>query len=408
MQLRCLMYLTLNDVDVNNKRVLLRVDFNVPLDNEGNVVNDKKIRETLPTLNYLQQHNAKTIIVTHVGRPGDGSAELKVDRIVRRLSTLLGKPITKTDDCVGHETEKIVYAMRPKDIVMLENVRFNSGEKDMDKLKREAFGQQLAALCDIYVNDAFANSHRDHASMTAVPRFVTGCIGLSAQRELEKIGQALQHKKKPFVTIVGGLKADKLNAITHLLTLSDYVLLGGSLSLLFTQIKGHSIGKSRIDVEGVEHAQEQIKKLLSHTNLVLPVDFLVADKFDAHARCEVVAADRIPADMMAVDIGPKTIELYKKYIATAKTVIWNGPMGAFELDPFEHGTAEIARAIARSGAVSIVGGGDSSTAIEKFHLLSSITHVATGGGASLMLLEGKTLPAIAALEESYAQHNKCL
>ena len=397
------MYLTLHDVDVKNKRVLLRVDFNVPLDEQGNITNDKRIREALPTIRYLLDKSAKIIILTHVGRPDEKSTQLSTESIALHLGKLLGKPITQVNNCIGNDIEAAAKAMKLGDILMLENVRFHDGEKSRDKSKRLEFARQLASLCDIYINDAFANSHRDHASMALVPLFVPGCIGLSAQIELEKITNAMSKKERPFISIVGGLKADKLTSIRNLLSISDHVLLGGALATLFLNAKGYAIGKSRIDTEGVEQCEPDIIELLKNNKLVLPVDCAVARTLGKSAdiiHTAHTAVDHIPEQMMVLDIGPMTIDLYKKHIASAKTIIWNGPMGAFEIEQFERGTKEIAYAIARAHATSIVGGGDSATAVEKYGLQHSMTHVATGGGALLMLLEGKKLPAITALEES--------
>jgi len=396
------MYFTLQNLDVKNKRVLLRADFNVPLDENEQITNDKRIRETVPTIKHLISKGAKSIILTHVGRPDEKKAQT-TDVIAKHLSKLLNQPVRKVNSCIGKDVESAIKSMSAGNVLMLENVRFNESEKSKDESKRKEFAQQLAGLCDIYVNDAFANSHRDHASMI-VPRFVPGCIGLSAQTELEIINKAMEKKERPFISIVGGLKADKLKSIHNLLTMSDNVLVGGSLALLFLKIKGYQIGLSRIDTEGVEHAENEIKELLKNKKLILPVDCATTEKFDKNAKVSHATINSIPANMLVIDIGPKTIELYKKYIASAKTIIWNGPMGAFEIEKFEQGTKEIAHTIAQSKGTSIIGGGDSATAVEKYGVQNKMTHVATGGGASLMLLEGKKLPAITALEESYARY----
>ncbi|HLD33776.1 MAG TPA: phosphoglycerate kinase [Candidatus Nanoarchaeia archaeon] len=391
---------SLKDMDFGGKRVLLRVDFNVPLDDAGRVVNDKRIRETLPTINYLVSKKAKIIVLTHVGRPsGDTTEELRTTTISYHLSKLLHIPVKKIDDCIGANVHKAAAAMKPGDVVMLENVRFYDGEKNKDVKKRLEFAKQLALLADIYVNDAFANSHRDHASMTGVPQFIPGCMGFVVEQEVEKISRALNEEKRPFISIVGGLKADKLKAIKHLVKKSDKVLVGGSLAFLFLKAQGKHIGSTKIDEE-CDVSSNELKELLKSNKIVLPTDCVLADKFSRDARISVLATHQIKNGAIAVDIGPETIKSYTDAIKNAATIVWNGPMGAYEIELFARGTNAVAHAIASTNATKIIGGGESAAAVEMNKLEGKMTHVSTGGGASLMMFQGDTLPALAALEES--------
>jgi|SRR3989344_705065 len=388
----------LKDVDVENKRVLLRVDFNVPLHADGRVANDKRIRETLPTIRYLISKKAKVVILTHVGRPnGDQTQELRTTTIAHHLGKMLGVRVTKLDDCVGDSVKQAIDSMKSGDVVMLENVRFHDEEKSKDAMKRTGFARQLASLADIYVNDAFANSHRDHASMTGVPLFVLGCMGFMVQREMEAIAAVLAKPKRPFVSLVGGFKADKLKTLKYLAEKSDKVLVGGSLAFMLLKAQGKNIGATKTDADGA--SVSDIQELLTYKNIILPIDCVLADGFHERANTRLLSTDKI-SHGMAVDIGPETIMRYADIIKTASTVIWNGPMGAFEIEKFSQGTLAISHALAAAGATTIVGGGESAAAVEKNKLEHRMTHVSTGGGASLVLFQGDKLPAITALEQS--------
>lgn len=391
-------FFTLKDMNFKNQRVLLRAGFDVPLDEKGNITDDTRIKSIFPTLKYLIKKKAMVIIISHNGRPkGEIVEKLKMDKIAARLQKLLGKKVYKLDDCLGEDVEYFIDEMVPGEVVVLENLRFYTEEKDKDDSIRDGFARELADLADIYVNEAFSNSHREHASMTGIPKFIPSCMGFEVQKEVETIEKAMQKPKKPFTAIIGGLKADKLNTIKALTKKVDNILVGGSLAFLLLNAKGINVGKTKIDKEGLSVSKEFLK----NKKIMLPVDAVVADKFDKNAKSKVVKVSEIPKDMMALDIGPETTAIYNSILKKSKTIIWAGPIGVFEWKKFEKGTRTIAQTAAKSKATTIIGGGDSSAAIEKFKLSKKMTHVSTGGGASLMLFEGEKLPAVSALEANY-------
>jgi phosphoglycerate kinase len=389
---------TVKDIDVNDKRVLVRVDFNVPQDEAGHITDDTRIKAALPTIQYLIDHGAKVILVSHLGRPKGGPTDkFRMNPVAVRLSELLGKPVTKVDDSVGPEVEAAAKSLAPGDVLLLENVRFYKEEEAND----QEFAKKLAALADIYVNDAFGTAHRAHASTEGVARYLPAVAGFLMQKEIDYLGQAVSDPKKPFISILGGAKvADKIPVIENLIEKVDSLLIGGGMAYTFLKAKGFEIGKSLLDAKSLDLCNELIKKAADKgVDLVLPVDALVADSLSADAATQMVSVEAIPADMMGVDIGPKTIEKFRSLILGAGTVVWNGPMGVFEIEPFSAGTRAVAEAMAESNAITIVGGGDSAAAVEQMGFADKMSHVSTGGGASLEFLEGKMLPGVAALND---------
>jgi len=388
---------TIKDFNVKNKRVLVRVDFNVPLDKKGNITDDKRIKAALPTINYLIKNKAMVILMSHLGRPkGEITNQLKMDKVAERLEKLLKKKVYKLDDCIGQDVEDFIDKMVDKEVVLLENLRFYKEEKENDL----EFANSLADLADLYINDAFGTCHRAHASVEGITKYIPAAAGFLLQKEIEIMGSALTKPKKPFIAIMGGVKvSDKINAINNLLKKVDKLLIGGAMMFTFLKSKGIKTGKSLVEEDKLSLAKNLLKK--AKGKLVLPVDTIAAAKIDKKAESRTVDIDNIPKNMIGVDIGPKTVKLYKKIISKAKTIIWNGPMGVFEISKFAKGTSEIAKILARPKAITIVGGGDSAAAIEKLKLEKKLTHVSTGGGASLEFLEGKKLPAIQALEKNY-------
>jgi phosphoglycerate kinase len=388
--------LTVKDADVQGKRVLVRVDFNVPIA-DGVVTDDTRIRAALPTIRYLVDHGAAVILVSHLGRPkGEPDDAFRLDPTVGVLAKLLGRDVRKLDETVGPEVTEAVAAMKPGDVLMLENVRFQPGEKANDP----AFAAQLAALADLYVNDAFGAAHRAHASTEGVAHLLPAYAGMLLTREVETLTGMLEDTKRPFVAVLGGSKvSDKFAVIDRFLDIVDGLLIGGGMCFTFLVAKGIDVGRSLVEEDWVEPAREMLAKADSKgVALLLPVDFVVADAIAADAVTEIVGREEIPADKMGLDIGPTTVELFKEQIAAAGTIFWNGPMGVFELEPFEAGTKGVATAIARNqDAASVVGGGDSDAALRKFDLEERITFVSTGGGASMKLLEGSPLPGVDAL-----------
>jgi len=388
--------LTVRDVDVRGKRVLVRVDFNVPLA-EGSVTDDTRIRAALPTLRYLVDHGARVIVVSHLGRPkGEPDPAFSLRPVRRVLSRLLGRNVFFVDAVVGPEVTEAVERMVDGEILMLENVRFHPGEKANDA----EFARQLASLADLYVNDAFGAAHRAHASTTGVAEYLPAYAGLLLAREVETLTSMLSDPARPFAAILGGSKvSDKFAVIDRLLDCCDELIIGGGMCFTMLVAKGVNVGRSIVEQEWVEPAARMLEKAREKgVDLLLPVDFVVADAIVEDADTKIVGREEIPANMMGLDIGPTTVELYKEAIARARTVFWNGPMGVFELKPFEVGTREVALAVARnSRAVSVVGGGDSVAALRKFDAEERVTFVSTGGGASMKLLEGSKLPGIEVL-----------
>ena len=390
---------TVKDVDVRGKRVLVRVDFNVPLA-DGLVTDDTRVRAALPTLRYLVDHGAKVIVMSHLGRPsGAPDPQFSLRPVRRVLQRLLGRNVVFVDDIVGPEAHEAVDRMVDGEIIMLENVRFDPGEKTNDP----EFAKKLASLADIYVNDAFGAAHRAHASTEGVAHFLPAYAGLLLAREVETLTAMLAHPERPFVAILGGSKvSDKFGVITRLLDCVDTLIIGGGMCFTLLVAKGISVGNSLVEQEWIEPAKGMLTKAEAKgVEIMLPVDFVIADAIEPDAETRIVSREEIPDGFMGLDIGPTTVELFKGEIAQARTIFWNGPMGVFEMAPFENGTKQVALAVARNNrAVSVVGGGDSVAALKKFDLEERVTFVSTGGGASMKLLEGSELPGIAALQDA--------
>lgn len=387
---------TVKDADVAGKRVLVRVDFNAPL-SEGAVTDDTRVRAALPTLRYLADHGARVIIVSHLGRPkGEPDPQFSLRPVRRTLQRLLGRNVAFVDQTVGQDAEEAVKRMVDGEVLMLENVRFNPGEKTNDP----EFARRLASMADIYVDDAFGAAHRAHASTAGVAEFLPAYAGLLLAREVETLSDMLANPERPFVAILGGSKvSDKFGVIDKLLEVVDTLIVGGGMAFTFLVAKGSEVGRSIVEPEWVEPAKKMLDKAAANgVDLILPTDLVVACEIAEDAETRIVGREEIPSDLMGLDIGPSTIELYKGAIASAKTIFWNGPMGVFEMTPFENGTREVAAAVARNNrAASIVGGGDSVAALKKFGLEDRVTFVSTGGGASMKLLEGAALPGVEAL-----------
>lgn len=389
-------FFTLNDLNVQGKRVLVRVDFNVPLDKKtGDVADDKRIRESLPTIRFLMEGGAKVILCSHLGRPGGKVVEnLRMGKVAERLGKLLGKKVKKLDDCIGDSVRKETGKMESGDVLILENLRFHPEEEAND----EHFSRELSGLAELYVNDAFGTCHRAHASTYGVAKYLKSAAGFLVEKELKIMGRAMESPKRPFIGILGGVKiSDKIKVIESLLSRVDRLLIGGAMIFTFFAAQGTNVGKSIVEKDSIHLA----KKFLGNPKIILPVDVVAADKFDMNANSKTVDADKIPDGWMGLDIGPKTVKNYTEILKDAKTVVWNGPMGVFEFDKFACGTKKIAEFLSSLDAVTIVGGGDSAAAVEKFGYSEKISHVSTGGGASLEFFEGKKLPGIAALEDSY-------
>jgi phosphoglycerate kinase len=390
---------TIKDVDVRGKRVLVRVDFNVPLA-EGAVTDDTRVRAALPTLRYLVDHDARVIVASHLGRPkGEPDPQYSLRPVQRVLQRLLGRNVFFVDDTVGADAHEAAERMVDGEILMLENVRFHPGEKANDP----AFAAELASLADLYVNDAFGAAHRAHASTVGVTELLPSYAGLLLVREVETLTALFVSPEKPFVAILGGSKvSDKFGVIDRLLEHVDTLIVGGGMCFTFLVAKGVGVGRSLVETEWIEPAKRMLEKAGERgVDLLLPVDFVVADQIVEDADTTIVGREEIPAGMMGLDVGPTTIELYKGAISTAHTIFWNGPMGVFEMKPFEAGTREVAVAVARNNkAVSVIGGGDSVAALKKFGLEERVTFVSTGGGASMKLLEGAPLPGIEALKDT--------
>jgi len=390
---------TIDQLDLSGKRVLIRVDFNVPQDKAGNITDDTRIQAAIPTIRHAVAHGAKTILLSHLGRPkGKKVPEMSLAPAAKRLSALLGKEVPFVPDCVGEIAEKAVEAMRPGDVVLLENVRFHAEEEKND----EAFGKKLAALCDVYVNDAFATAHRGHSSNVAITRFVKEkAAGLLMKNEIAYFEKALVDPARPLVAVFGGAKiSGKIEAINNVLGKVDKILIGGAMANTFFAAQGYEVGKSLYEAEMVDTARQVLANAAGRkVKLYLPVDVVVADRFEASAATKAVPVPEIPAGWTAADVGPATSLLFREALQGAKTIVWNGPLGAFEMGPFANGTFSMMRALAESDAITIVGGGDTDTALHKAGLFSRMSYVSTGGGAFLELLEGKRLPGIAALEE---------
>lgn len=388
---------TLRDIPIIGKRVLVRVDFNVPLKN-GVVTDDTRIRAALPTIEYLRKFGAKVILVSHLGRPkGKVVEELRLDPIAKRLAELLKAPVQKIDVAVGPEAEAAVAALKEGDVLLLENIRFYPGEEKND----EKLAQDLAKLADIYVNDAFGTAHRAHASTAKVAEFLPAVAGFLMEKELKMLGDALNDPERPFVAILGGAKvSDKITVLENLLKRVDSLIIGGGMAYTFLAAQGYSVGRSLLEKDKIPVAKEIMAQAKErNVKLLLPIDVVVAPEISETAVSKVVPVNNIPADQMGLDIGPETRKLYAEAIAAARTVLWNGPMGVFELAPFAAGTQAVAQALADARAISVVGGGDSAAAVAKFGLSERMSHISTGGGASLEFLEGRELPGVTVLQD---------
>ena len=397
---------TVKDIDVRGKRVLVRVDFNVPLDADRNITDDRRIVAALPTIKYLLDNGARVILMSHLGRPKtddegkvlpDSVAAFNLDPVAKRLSELLGKDVKKMNDCIGDEVKEAAMNLKDGEVLLLENVRFYKAETKNDP----KFAEKLASLGELYVNDAFGTAHRAHASTEGVTKYLPGVAGFLLMKELDYLGKAISNPDRPFLAILGGAKvADKIPVIDNLLNKVDNLIIGGGMAYTFFKAQGYEIGTSLLDEEGLELAKNAMKKASDlGVKLFLPVDVVIGKEFNNDTESQIVAFDSIPKGWMGMDIGPKTVELFKGVINESKTVVWNGPMGVFEMPNFAKGTRAVAEALANANATTIIGGGDSAAAVEQMGFASKMSHVSTGGGASLEFLEGKELPGVVALQD---------
>jgi phosphoglycerate kinase len=382
------------DLDVRGKKVLVRVDFNVPINN-GTVGDDSRIQAALPTIEYLLAEGAAVILCSHLGRPkGEVKLELSLKPVADYLGTLLEAPVTFAEDCIGETAESAVEALEFGQVLLLENTRFHAGEKKNDP----EMAKQLASLAELYVNDAFGTAHRAHASTAGVADYLPAAAGFLLEKEIKYLGNAIAEPERPFVTILGGAKvSDKVPVIENLLEKSDRILIGGGMANTFFKAQGYALADSLVEDEVLDIAKKLLDK--AGSKIVLPVDVVIADAFDAEAADKIMDVGDVPAGWRILDIGPRTVQAFSDIIKRAGTVVWNGPMGVFEFEKFARGTFEVAKAVAESEATGIIGGGDSTSAIKKSGLEDKITHISTGGGASLEMLEGKTLPGLAALDD---------
>ncbi len=388
------------DIDVSGKKVIVRVDFNVPLDENGNITDDKRIVGALPTIKYLIDHKAKVILVSHLGRPKNGpEAKFSMKPAAKRLGELIGQEVVLASDVIGEDAKAKAAAVGEGQVVMLENVRFHKEETSKDEAVMKAFAKELASMAEIYVNDAFGTAHRAQASTAGIADYLPAVSGFLIQKEIDVMGKALSNPERPFVAILGGAKvSDKIQVIKNLLDKVDSLIIGGGMAYTFLKAMGHPIGKSICEEDKIELAKELMAEAKAKgVNLLLPVDNGTSLEFSKDAARKDVDSDDIPDEYMGMDIGPKTVAAFSECIKNAKTVVWNGPMGVFEFENFAAGTKEVAKAVAESGAISIIGGGDSAAAVEQLGYADKITHISTGGGASLEFLEGKVLPGIACL-----------
>jgi phosphoglycerate kinase len=383
---------TVKDVDLKDKRVLMRVDFNVPMQ-DGKVTDDKRIRASLPTIKYVLDQGASLILMSHLGRPKSASdSEFSLRPVAEILSSLLEIPVKMAPDFVGSEVETMVKELQPGEVLMLENTRFHPGEEKNDL----ELAKQMSVLGEVYVNDAFGSAHRAHASTEGVARFLPAVSGFLMEQELEYLGRAVANPEHPYIAILGGAKiSDKIDVVETLLSKADKLIIGGGMANTFLAAQGLNMQDSLVETASLETAKAIMEK--SADKLILPVDAVIADKFEAEANTQVVDVDKIPAGWRMLDVGPKTLELYKGALDGAKLIVWNGPVGVFEMPKFAEGTFALARMLAESGATTVIGGGDSASAVKKAGVAKQMTHVSTGGGASLEFLEGKELPGVAAL-----------
>lgn len=389
---------TMDDVNVKGKRVFVRVDFNVPMA-EGKITDETRIRAAIPTIEALVNAGAKVILASHLGRPkGEVKEDMRLTAVGERLSQLMNRPVKKLDESIGEAVEQAVAEMQDGDIVLLENVRFHKGEEKNDEELAKAF----AKLADVYVNDAFGAAHRAHATTEGIAKFVdTAVSGYLMQKELDVLGKALSNPERPFTAIIGGAKVkDKIGVIENLLEKVDHLIIGGGLSYTFIKAQGYSVGTSLLEEDKIELARGFIEKAKEKgVQLHMPIDAVVANEFSKDAETQVVDIQNIPEDWMGLDIGPKTAEKFAEIIKNSKLIIWNGPMGVFEMDKFANGTKAVANAMAETEGYTVIGGGDSAAAVEKFGVADKMDHISTGGGASLELMEGKELPGIVALND---------
>lgn len=389
---------SIKDVDVKGKKVFCRVDFNVPMEN-GRVTDDTRIRAAIPTIQYLSEQGAKVILASHLGRPkGKVVEEMRLTPVANHLAELIGKEVKKADEAYGEAVETQISELKDGDLLLLENVRFYPGEEKNDPELAKAFAQ----LADLYVNDAFGAAHRAHASTEGIAHHLPAVAGFLLEKELEVLGKALSNPERPFTAIIGGAKVkDKIGVIDNLLDKVDHLIIGGGLAYTFIKAQGHEIGKSLLEEDKIELAKSFMEKAKEKgVQFHMPIDAVIAKEFAADAEAKEVDIDSIPADWQALDIGSKTAALYRDVIAKSKLVIWNGPMGVFEFDKFANGTKAVAEALAEAkDTYSVIGGGDSAAAVEKFHLADQMSHISTGGGASLEFMEGKALPGVVALND---------
>lgn len=389
---------TVRDIDVKGKRVFLRCDFNVPFDEKGNITDTKRIDESLKTIKYLIDNDAELILCSHLGRPKNGFEDkLSLKPVAKYLKEVLGRDVKLAKDVAGEDTKRIVNSLKPGEICMLENIRFEDGERS----NSPEFAKKLASLADVCINDAFGASHRAHASTAGVAKLLPAGYGFLIEKEISTMSRILNNPKRPFVSILGGAKiSDKIGVINSLLDKVDVLIIGGGMSYTFANALGYSVGTSLCETEKLGLAKDMMAKAKEKgVKLLLPIDVKVAKEYDPNAEYKVVSFDKIPDGWMGLDIGPKTAKLFSEAIAGAGTVVWNGPMGVSEWENFASGTFAVAKAIAESGAISIIGGGDSAAAIYKLGFASKMTHISTGGGASLTFLEGKPLPALEVIED---------
>ncbi len=382
---------TIRDLTVKNKRVLVRVDFNVPLD-KGKVTDDTRIAAALPTIQYLIEQGAKVVLCSHLGRPKGKDQTLSLRPVAARLEQLLDKRVTFVADCIGQPVERVLEGMDAGDVVLLENLRFYPEEEKNDA----AFAKKLAAAGDTYVNDAFGTAHRAHASTEGVTHYLPSVAGFLMEKELHYLGAALANPAHPFVAILGGAKvSDKIKVVENLLPKVDALLIGGGMANTFLAARGLNLGQSLVEADKLDIAKALMEK--GGAKIILPLDAVIADKFDANAQSQTVAVDAVPNDWRVLDIGPRTLDAFGQILSSAKTVVWNGPVGVFEFPAFAKGTVEIAKRLAQAGATTIIGGGDSAAAVEQAGVANKMTHISTGGGAALEFLEGRELPGVAAL-----------
>jgi phosphoglycerate kinase len=385
---------TVKDIDLKGKRVLMRVDFNVPMA-DGKVTDDKRIRASLPTIQYVLDQGASLILMSHLGRPKGGpSPEFSLKPAAEVLAGLLNRPVKMAPDCVGPDVKKMADELKPGEVLMLENTRFHAGEEknDLDLAK------QMASLGDVYVNDAFGSAHRAHSSTEGVARFLPAVSGFLMEQELEYLGRAVSNPEHPYIAILGGAKiSDKILVVETLLAKCDKLIVGGGMANTFLAAQGHNMQESLVEAASIDTAKNILKK--AGDKLVLPVDVVAAERFEPESPSQVIDVDKIPAGWRALDVGPKTLDLYRQTLKGARLIVWNGPVGVFEMPRFAEGTFALAHMLADSGAVTVIGGGDSASAVKKAGVAKQMTHVSTGGGASLEFLEGKELPGVAALND---------